>query len=131
VIDDKLEMTLGGTTLQLYSAGPAHTPADTLVWMPAEIRVFAGHIIYTERPHSVRSYSHSGSWLEGFEALAGLEPVHIVPRHGHATTLETARKEPYGYLRFLREAVADFMEAGGDIADIGQVDQSTYNHRVS
>lgn len=80
---------------------------------------------------SVRSYSHSGAWSNAFETVAGFEPVRIVPGHGHPTRLETARKDTRGYLRFLREAVADFMDAKGDIADIDQIDQSAYSYSVN
>jgi hypothetical protein len=97
----------------------------------AEKVIFAGHIIYVERMLSVRSYSHSGAWMKAFETVAGFEPVRIVPGHGHPTTLETARKDTDGYLRFLRKAVADFMDAGGDIADIDQIDQSAYSYLVN
>jgi glyoxylase-like metal-dependent hydrolase (beta-lactamase superfamily II) len=131
MFDDKLTITLGDRTLELYSVGPAHTPADAFVWLPAEKLVFAGHIVYVERMLSVRSYSHSGSWIKAFETVAGFEPIQIVPAHGHSTTLETARKDTYGYLQFLRKAVADFMDAGSDIADIGQIDQSAYSYLVN
>ncbi len=131
VFDDKLDITLGDTALELYSAGPAHTPADVFVWFPAGKLIFAGHIIYVERMLSIRSYSNSGSWIKAFEVVAGFEPRQIVPGHGHPATLETARKDTYGYLRFLREAVADFMDAGGDIADIGRIDQSAYSYLVN
>lgn len=67
VIDDKLEMTLGSTTLELYSPGPADTPGDAVFWIPAERLVIAGHIIHTERLPSARSHSRSGSRLKIFE----------------------------------------------------------------
>ncbi len=80
---------------------------------------------------SVRPYSHSGSWIKAFEVMADFEAEHIVPGHGHVTTLDTARKDTYSYLRFLREAVAEFMDEGGDIADIGQLDQSAFSYLVN
>ena len=83
--------------------------------------ITSGDIVYTERMLSVRSYSHSGSWLEAFDTMAAFEPDYIVPGHGHVTTLEKARRDTYSYLRFLRGAVRDFMEEGGDIADVGTI----------
>lgn len=128
VFEKKFDIALGDTTLELYYAGQAHTPADSFVWFPKEKVMFTGDIVYMERMLSVSSYSHSGSWIKAFEAMAAFEPKYIVPGHGHVTTLDKARKDTYSYLRFLRDAVGDFMDAGGDIADIGQLDQSAFSY---
>ena len=131
VFEDRLDIALGGTTLELHHVGHAHTPADVVVWLPRQKLMFTGDVIYVERMLSVRSYSHSGSWIKAFETVAGFEPEHIVPGHGSLTTLDTARKDTYSYLRFLREKVANFMATGGDIADIGQLDQSAFSYLVN
>jgi glyoxylase-like metal-dependent hydrolase (beta-lactamase superfamily II) len=90
--------------------------------------MFSGDIVYTERMLSVRSYSHSGSWLTAFDTMAAFQPEYIVPGHGHVTTLEKAREDTYSYLRFLRDTVTEFMDSGGDIADVGMLDQSKYSY---
>jgi glyoxylase-like metal-dependent hydrolase (beta-lactamase superfamily II) len=131
VFGDNLDVTLGETTLQLFHVGQAHTPADVIVWLPGEKVMFTGDVVYTERMLSVRSYSHSGSWMTAFETMAAFEPEYIVPGHGHVTTLKKAREDTYSYLRFLRGAVAEFMEGGGDLADIGSLDQSAFSYLVN
>ena len=131
VFDNTRDITLGGTTLQLIYAGQAHTPADILVWLPKEKVMFTGDIVYTERMLSVRPYSNSGGWITAFETMEAFDPEYIVPGHGHVTTLDKARKDTYSYLRFLRKAVADFMDSGGDIADIGSLDQSEFSYLVN
>jgi glyoxylase-like metal-dependent hydrolase (beta-lactamase superfamily II) len=128
VFDNKRDITLGDTTFQLFYAGHAHTPADIIVWLPKEKVMFTGDIVYTERMLSVRPYSNSQSWITAFETMEAFNPEYIVPGHGHVTTLENARKDTYSYLRFLRQAVTDFMDSGGDIADIGSLDQSSFNY---
>lgn len=131
VFENKLDITLGGTTLQLFHAGQAHTVADVFVWLPREKVMFASDIVYTERMLSVRSYSHSGSWITAFETMAAFEPEYIVPGHGHVTTLEKARRDTYAYLRFLRKTLAEFMNTGGAIQDIGRLDQSAFSYLVN
>ncbi|MGD8617366.1 MAG: MBL fold metallo-hydrolase [Gammaproteobacteria bacterium] len=131
VFDNKLDITLGETTLQLIYLGQAHTPADIIVWLPKEKIMFTGDIVYTERMLSVRPYSNSGRWITAFETMEAFEPEHIVPGHGHVTTLTKARKDTYSYLRFLRQAVADFMNSGGDITDTGSIDQSEFGYLVN
>lgn len=131
VFENTFDIALGGTMLELHYAGQAHTPADVFVWLPEEKVMFTGDIVYTERMLSVRPYSHSGSWIEAFEAVASFEPEYVVPGHGHVTTLEKGRKDTYSYLRFLRNAVAKFIDAGGDMADIGQLDQAAFSYLVN
>jgi glyoxylase-like metal-dependent hydrolase (beta-lactamase superfamily II) len=131
VFDNKRDITLGETALQLIYVGQAHTPADIIVWLPKEKVMFTGDIVYTERMLSVRSYSNSRGWVSAFETMAAYDPEYIVPGHGHVTTLDTARNDTYSYLRFLRQAVSNFMDSGGDIADIGSLDQSEFKYLVN
>ena len=63
--------------------------------------------------------------------MEAFNPEYIVPGHGHVTTLDKARKDTYSYLRFLRQSVADFMDSGGDIADIRSIDQSKFSYLVN
>lgn len=131
VFENSLDITLGETGLQLFYVGQAHTPADIFVWLADEQVMFTGDIVYTERMLSVRPYSNSGSWIKAFETVAAFEPEYIVPGHGHVTTLDKARKDTHSYLSHLRSAVAEFMAAGGDIADTGKIDQSEYDYLVN
>jgi len=128
IFDEKRNLVIGDKTLELHPVGQAHTPSDVIVWLPKEKVMFSGDIVYTERMLSVRPYSNSGSWINAFETMAAFEPEHIVPGHGHVTTLEKARQDTYSYLRFLRDSVYEFMDAGGDIADIGNIDQSAFSY---
>ncbi|HLD13895.1 MAG TPA: MBL fold metallo-hydrolase, partial [Burkholderiales bacterium] len=46
--DAKRELKLGKTIVQLLHFGPAHTPGDIAVWLPAQKILFTGDIVYTE-----------------------------------------------------------------------------------
>ncbi len=126
--DQRLDLTLGETRIEIRHSGQAHTPGDSYVWLPQQEVMFTGDIVYVERMLGVGSQSNSKSWIEVFEAMATFEPRHLVPGHGRATTLAHARKDTLGYLRFLRSAVADFMDDGGDMSEIGSIDQSSYHY---
>lgn len=130
LFDDHTEFTLGGITFQLRHVGPAHTPGDSVVWLPEQRVVFTGDVVYIGRMLGVMPYSNSRSWIEAFETMAELEPAVLVPGHGPATDLDRARKDTLEYLQFLREAVGGFMEAGRDISEIGTLDQSRFIHLV-
>jgi len=117
---------LGGVRFELHHAGRAHTPGDSFVWLPAERVVFGGDIVYVERMLGVMPHSNSRSWIEAFEALAALEPAVVVPGHGAPTDLARARTDTLDYLVFLREAVGAYMEDGGEITQVGTLDQSRF-----
>ncbi len=119
---------LGGTRFELYFAGQAHTPGDIFVWLPQQRVMFTGDIVYTERMLGVGTQSHSGSWIKTFEAMAAYQPEHVVPGHGRATDLARARRDTYDYLVFLRESVTAFMDEGGDLSEIGSIDQSAWEY---
>ena len=128
---DKLEIVRGTFKITIVHAGQAHTPGDSFIWLPEHSVMFAGDIVYVERMLGVGEQSNSRSWLEAYEAMAAYQPSHLVPGHGHATTLQQADKDTYDYLRFLRESVSEFMDNGGDITDIGNLDQSAYSYLVN
>jgi glyoxylase-like metal-dependent hydrolase (beta-lactamase superfamily II) len=126
--DTELKITVGGTRLVIRHPGPAHTPGDSFVWLPEQRVVFTGDIVYVERLLGVMPMSKSKSWIKAFEAIAALDPEHVVPGHGHATTLARARADTYDYLVFLRGAVKALYDAGGGIDQIGTIDQSRFAH---
>jgi len=108
--------------------GPAHTPGDTLVWMPKRNILFAGDVVYLERMLGVGGQSDSNGWLEAFTAIESLAPEVIVPGHGKPSGLAEARVQTRDYLVFLRQAVGDLIDAGGTLADVGKIDQSRFAH---
>jgi len=125
---EKKSLQIGGVQLELLHVGPAHTPGDTLVWLPQQQIAIAGDTVYVERMLGVGPMSKSSHWLEAFETLAALEPKWVVPGHGHATTLEKAKGDTYDYLVFLREAVGQMLEEGIGMERIGEIDQSRFSY---
>jgi glyoxylase-like metal-dependent hydrolase (beta-lactamase superfamily II) len=119
---------VGGIQMELYHFGHAHTPGDTVVWLPSEQVAFSGDIVYVERMLGVGSQSHSGQWVEAFEKMQALQPKRIVPGHGHVTTIEKAKAETYDYLVFLREQVARMLDEEIGMEKVGEIDQSRFSH---
>ena len=129
--DDKLVLELGSVEFEIFHMGQAHTPGDSFVWLPQKKIMFTGDIVYTQRMLRVGSHSSAKSWINVYESMAAYKPEHIVPGHGQATNLAIANADTYDYLVFLRESVAAFIENGGDITDISNVDQSNFNHLLN
>jgi len=129
--DEQYKFVSGETQFEIYHVGQAHTPGDSFIWLPKERVMFAGDIVYTERILGVLDYSNSKSWIKTYEAMASFKPKHLVPGHGHATTMKQAKSDTYDYLVFLRKSVAGFMEDDGDMSEISKVDQSRFKHLYS
>ncbi|MBK1619597.1 MBL fold metallo-hydrolase [Lamprobacter modestohalophilus] len=126
--EEQTNLSIGGTDVELKMVGPAHTPGETLVWLPESRVAFSGDVVYVGRMLRVGSHSNSAHWIEAFESLAALEPEVVVPGHGPATDLARARADTLDYLVFLRETVGALMEDGGDITQIGSLDQSRFSY---
>lgn len=125
---DRHTIEIGGVTLKLFHAGPAHTPGDTIVWLPAQRVAFTGDIVYMERLLGVMPFSDSRHWLEAFAVLEGLDPAVVVPGHGDPGALSDARASTKAYLEHLRNEVGAVIEAGGDAIAATKVDQGAFAH---
>lgn len=126
LFDQKEVINLGETQIEIIHKGAAHTPGDAFIWMADQSVMFTGDIVYVERMLGVNDHSDSKSWVSVFEAMAAYQPEHLVPGHGHPTTLEKATKDTYQYLIDLRQRVGVFIEEGGDASEISEVNMSDY-----
>ncbi len=129
--DKTMKLAVGKTQFELYYTSAAHTLGDSFVLIPKEHVIFAGDIIFMQRLLSIADFSSSKGWIESFEAITTHNPKYIIPGHGNPTTLSKAKKNTLDYLVFIRNAVADFMDKDGDIADISQIDQSQFSSLIS
>ena len=129
LVDDKRDIKLGNTVVQLLHFGQAHTPGDMVVWLPQQKVIFTGDIVYTERILGVLPISHSGNWVRVFDKLAQLGPKNIIPGHGHPTDLERARKDTREYLVYLREEISNSLNRGDTLLDaVEKIDQSRFKY---
>ncbi|WP_299785072.1 MBL fold metallo-hydrolase [uncultured Marivita sp.] len=125
---DSYTLDLGGLTFEIMHPGAAHTPGDSFVWVADRHVVFTGDIVYVERILGVGDQSSITEWPAAFEAVAATGATHVVPGHGHATTLEQARADTYDYLMNLRAQIGALLDEGGDIMDAPAVDQSAFSY---
>lgn len=126
--DSDYKLNIGGVELEITHAGQAHTPGDSFIWMPSTGVVFAGDIVYIERILGIGEQSHSGTWIEVFEAMAALEPEVVVPGHGNPVPLSMASADTYDYLVNLRAQMGAYIEDGGDIIGSVEVDQAAWSY---
>lgn len=129
LFDDRRELKLGKTVVQLLHFGPAHTPGDIAVWLPQQKIVFTGDIVYTERMLAIIPISHTGGWVQAFDKLAALKPRVVVPGHGKPTDLKHAKRDTRDYLAYVRTGVKKVLDDGGSLQDaVDKTDQSKFKY---
>ena len=84
LVEDMLELDLGGRTLRLKAWDAAHTDNDLTILDPASGTLFAGDLVFLG--HLPTLDGSLLGWLRQMDALAGIEAVRVVPGHGPAPT---------------------------------------------
>ena len=131
LIESETDYQLGDTEFSFIPVGPAHTANENFVWLPKEQVLFSGDVVYVERMLGIMDHSNHKPWLETLARIEALNPSVIIPGHGHPTSLETAKRDTFEYLNFLREEVAAILDDGGDMQSISTIDQSKYEYLIS
>lgn len=104
-IDARHELVTGGVRLVLLPVGPAHTPEDLVVFLPAEKVLFAGDIVFRGRLPFV-GQARSGEWIKALSTLLNLDASVIVPGHGPSSRAARADMElTRDYLSYLRQTM--------------------------
>lgn len=129
--EDTLSLDFGGVLFELIASGGAHTPGDAVIWLPRQRVAFTGDMVYLERMLGIGDFSDFKNWILAFEAMAALEPEHIVPGHGSPSTLARARADTYDYLVNLDKRVSKVLESGGTIKDGTAVDQEAFKYLLN
>ena len=83
VYSQHAELDLGGVTVRLEHAGPAHTRGDQTVFMPQERILWTGDLV-EERffPIMPDGDTDAPRWISVLERLERLRPATVVPGHG-------------------------------------------------
>jgi glyoxylase-like metal-dependent hydrolase (beta-lactamase superfamily II) len=111
-----VRLELGGTVFELRHRGGAHTPGDTLVWLPHAGVLFTGDVVYVERMLGVLPVSNTRQWLASFEVIEQIAPARLVPGHGPVTDVATARADTQAYLSALRAHMKKAVDDGVDLS---------------
>jgi glyoxylase-like metal-dependent hydrolase (beta-lactamase superfamily II) len=107
---DRHRMEIGGVEFELIYVADAHFPGDIMVHLPAESVVFTGDFVYTERLLGIQPESNPVGKLENFRKLEELNPTIVVPGHGAATDMATARRDAGDYLEVVVREVRSGLE---------------------
>jgi glyoxylase-like metal-dependent hydrolase (beta-lactamase superfamily II) len=125
---DKREIKMGDFTIEVLNLGPAHSPGDTMVWLPEQKLVISGDMAFHERMLPIFDDTDTAAWLETWENFEALGAVYVIPGHGHPTNMDQVRRYTKDYLVHLRGKIGEHIDKGGELKDAYYVDQSAYKH---
>jgi cyclase len=82
--DGRLELDVGGRTVELIEVGPAHTAGDTIAHVPDAGTVYTGDILFIGGTPIVWAGPLS-NWIAACDLMLGLDVDTVVPGHGPVT----------------------------------------------
>ena len=126
---DKYVINLGNLVIEALYLGSAHSPGDISVWIPSKKLVIAGDMAFHERLLPIFSHTNTKEWIATWDnEFEKLNPIYVIPGHGHPTNMDQVRKYTRNYLVYLREKIGTFIESGGELKDAYYVDQTPFSH---
>ncbi|MFG2136876.1 MBL fold metallo-hydrolase [Streptomyces sp. NPDC048650] len=107
---DELTLHVGDIEVRLLHPGVAHTPGDTVVWLPEQRIVFTGDLIFNGGTPFLFMGSLAGS-LRSLDLLRSLDAETVVPGHGPVTGPEVY-DDVERYLRYVDRLAREGRAAG-------------------
>lgn len=127
--EDEYIVDMGDFRIEARYLGPAHSPGDIVIWLPAQSLVISGDLAFHERMLPIFEHTYTADWLETWDTeFEALGATYVIPGHGHPTNMDQVRRYTKGYLEYLRAQIGAHIEAGGGLAEAYYVDQSPYTH---
>ena len=122
LVESEMRFDLGGRTIHVIHAGPAHTQGDVVVWDPGTGVLAAGDLL-EEAPLWLEGADVRG-WAEALATLRRLDPRIVLPSHGRVREDANLLRAHAG---FLEDAVRLF-EVGMPSDSAAQI-QTLSQHR--
>lgn len=129
LVEDRLELDLGGRSLELRAWQAAHTDNDLTVLDTASGTLFAGDLVFVNALPTL-----DGSllgWLGQMDALAAIEAARVVPGHGPAPSawpqaLAAERRYFEVLAGDVRKAIADGVPLAQAVKTAGQSEKENW-----
>ena len=125
LIDDRLDLDVGGVPVELRYVGPAHTQGDVVVHLPEQRVVFTGDVLF-RLCTPIGWEGTFATWKRALDAIVALAPEIVVPGHGPLCGVEGPR-EMRAYLEYVeRESRAAFAAGLSELDAAKRLDLGPY-----
>lgn len=120
---EKATVFVGEIEVQLLFCGRAHSPSDSVAWLPQSRTLFAGDLLFNAIVPAMPPGTSSANWVQALERLEALEVEHAIPGHGPIQTAAALADLRHWFLT-LRAQVGEALANGWDrettIANVAQ-----------
>jgi quinoprotein relay system zinc metallohydrolase 2 len=111
VVQDRLDLDLGGRRLTLTAHGPAHTDTDLSIFDDKTQTLWLADLLFED--HLPVVDGSLAGWLKELEKLRSVQAKRAIPGHGPAAAdWPAAAEAELSYLTRLREEVRGFVQRG-------------------
>ena len=110
---DEALLFLGELEVHLLYLGIAHSPSDSVAWLPQSKKLFAGDLLFNAIVPALPAGANSATWVQALEYLERLGAAHAIPGHGPIQT-PAALADLRHWFRTLRTQVGDALSSGWD-----------------
>jgi len=129
LVDDRLELDLGGRVIGLRAWGPAHTDNDLTVHDAATGTLFAGDLVFLK--HLPTLDGSLLGWMRQLDTLAAIEARAVIPGHGPVPSpwpdaLAAERHYFEVLARDVRKAIADGVPLAAAVGTAGQSERDKW-----
>ena len=114
---DKMTLSVGERTLELYYLKNVHSEADTAIWLPKERVVFTAASVTVKRFGNHRPFVSIPDTLNGIKMMRALNPEVVVPGHGDPGTVKIL-DDMEKYYNLLMDHVGAMVKAGTSLDEI-------------
>lgn len=104
---------IGDLEVHLLYLGVAHSPSDSVAWLPQSKTLFAGDLLFNAIVPAMPAGGSSATWVQALEHLERLGAEHAIPGHGPIQT-PAALADLRGWFITLRTQVGDARTRGWD-----------------
>ena len=113
--EQRLDIEVGGRTIELIEVGPAHTVGDIIAYVPDARTVYTGDILFVNGT-PISWTGPLSRWIDACDLMLGMDIDTVVPGHGPVTD-KAGIADVRDYLAYVQtEATARF-HAGMDAWD--------------
>lgn len=111
--EDQIAVSLGDVEVELIYMGIAHSPSDSVAWLPQSRTLFAGDLLFNTMVPAMPPGGNSANWISALERLEQLEAEHVIPGHGPVQTPAELAKLRNWFIT-LRTQVGNAIASGCD-----------------
>jgi len=110
---DRATLFVGDLEVQLLYLGIAHSPSDSVAWLPQVRTLFTGDLLFNTIVPAMPPGANSANWVHALEQLEQLGVEHVIPGHGPVQT-PAALTELHHWFITLRTLVGEAIATGWD-----------------